>query len=100
MKPKAFAITDIGIKRKVNQDAFLKDENAGIFLVADGMGGHRGGEVASQLAVQIISDFCKNNRDIPLAERLNRAINASCEHIFKKAAEKMMAAFEERAGKI
>ena len=38
MKARSFAITDIGMKRKVNQDAFLKDDDLGIFLVADGMG--------------------------------------------------------------
>lgn len=87
MKPKSFAVTDIGMKRKVNQDAFLTDEEAGIFLVADGMGGHRGGEVASQLAVQIIRDFCLANKQLPPAERLNQAINTSCDQIFKKSAE-------------
>lgn len=84
---RSFAVTDIGMKRKVNQDAFLKDDDLGIFLVADGMGGHRGGEVASQLAVQIIRDFCVEHRELPIAERINQAINASCEQIFLKASQ-------------
>lgn len=87
MKLKAYAVTDIGMKRKVNEDAFLKDDEAGLFLVADGMGGHRGGEVASQLAVQIIREFCVKNKTLPVPDRLNEAINSSCEHIHKTAAQ-------------
>ncbi len=87
MKLKTFALTDIGMKRKVNEDAFLKDDESGIFLVADGMGGHRGGEVASQLAVQIIREFCVNNRALPAPDRLNEAINSSCEQIHRTAAQ-------------
>ncbi|NDC25698.1 MAG: serine/threonine-protein phosphatase, partial [Proteobacteria bacterium] len=69
------------------QDAFLKDEEAGIFIVADGMGGHKGGEVASQLAVHGIQTFCRSNAKILPAERLNLAINAACEEIYIRSAE-------------
>lgn len=86
MKIKSIGVTDIGMKRKVNQDAFLVDEESGLFLVADGMGGHKGGEVASQLAIQVIRDFCLNQKSMPMAERINRAINQACDEIYKQAA--------------
>lgn len=50
-------VTDIGRKRKINQDAFLINDDLRLFIVADGMGGHRAGDVASQLAVRTIEDF-------------------------------------------
>ncbi|MDD4775919.1 MAG: protein phosphatase 2C domain-containing protein, partial [Syntrophomonas sp.] len=53
---KSAGISDIGLHRKRNEDSFSIDEDQGIFIVCDGMGGHRGGDVASQLAVQTIRD--------------------------------------------
>lgn len=50
----ATASTDKGLRRKRNEDSVLAREDEGIFVVADGMGGYRGGEIASQLAVSTI----------------------------------------------
>ena len=55
--------TDIGKKRTHNEDSILVDELLHIFLIADGMGGHQAGEVASDLAVKESYAWLKENID-------------------------------------
>jgi protein phosphatase len=55
LKVYALAKTDPGRRRKLNEDSYLVREKDGLFLVADGMGGHKGGETASKCAVETIA---------------------------------------------
>jgi protein phosphatase len=64
MRLRAAARTDLGRRRKNNEDALLRDEALGLFAVADGMGGHASGEVASQAALEALRDQVLNQEEL------------------------------------
>ena len=60
MKTTTAGLTDTGLKRDGNEDSFATEESIGVFVVADGMGGHQAGEIASNVAVKVV---LRNVRD-------------------------------------
>jgi serine/threonine protein phosphatase PrpC len=59
-----YAATDVGKVRDHNEDNFLVDKKLGLFIVADGMGGHAAGEVASAIAVRTVHEELKREREL------------------------------------
>ncbi|YAI81358.1 MAG: Stp1/IreP family PP2C-type Ser/Thr phosphatase [cyanobacterium endosymbiont of Rhopalodia sterrenbergii] len=63
-------LTDTGIVRSVNQDNFYIDPEGRFFIVADGMGGHAGGEEASLIATREIQSYLQNNWEYDISSRI------------------------------
>ncbi len=79
----AHGLTDPGRKRKSNEDFMQFDSGIGFAVVADGMGGHQSGEVASRLAVETLQDFigrAHGDRDLtwPFGITGERSFEANC----------------------
>lgn len=87
---KTFSITDIGQKRKINQDYVYASEQPignlpNLFIVADGMGGHNAGDYASKYAVEIIVEEISNSLEKMPFLILEKAIQVANGHIRQKA---------------
>lgn len=80
--------TDKGLRRESNQDSFLINKDIGLFVVADGMGGHSGGEVASQIAVQaaehVVSEY--RTRNLSPRDLIQKIYEESGHRIYDRAA--------------
>jgi PPM family protein phosphatase len=99
MTVSAQGISDVGRKRDHNEDTLLLDGELGLYIVADGMGGHQGGGTASRLAVETIREDVRAARDrdpsllaftgplesSPLRDVLRTAVERACKNIFQAA---------------
>lgn len=98
---KSFGHSDVGKRREKNEDTFLISDDCRLYLVADGMGGHLGGEYASKLAVNTIDEVIRALEDDPemtlpegesmkpgdFSNCLRFAIREASRRIFEKATE-------------
>jgi protein phosphatase len=81
------ARTDVGIVRSGNEDNYLMQADRGLFIVADGMGGHAAGEVASEMAVRIIAQetgSLRGGTNEEVGARLRNAIRKANDAIFER----------------
>jgi serine/threonine protein phosphatase PrpC len=81
--------TDVGMQRKNNEDSSVIVEEAGLCVVADGMGGHLGGEIASHIAIETVSEAFKgrprNGQDERKdAELLTKCVKTANKEIYRR----------------
>jgi len=100
LRIRSFGSTDVGLLRTHNEDCFAVSDRDQLYVLADGMGGHNHGEVASRIAVNSIFEFISQNDDndgtLPLgydaslyqhSNTLKRSVHAAHDHVLKAIRE-------------
>jgi protein phosphatase len=100
MKVEAYGMSNVGMRRLQNEDSYLINDRLGLFVVADGMGGHLGGEFASKMAVSTVEEIVGkvlggdpdttqiagvNSRDVQPGNCLKHAITEAGRRIHQQA---------------
>ena len=96
MRITSAGITNVGMKRQNNEDHYLINDEVGVYVCCDGMGGHAGGEYASQIAVTTVEEVLANIRDEGTAddaageaqitqEKIKYAIRLAGKRIYERA---------------
>ncbi|MFC1494413.1 PP2C family protein-serine/threonine phosphatase [Thermodesulfobacteriota bacterium] len=76
--------THVGLKRKTNEDSYLIRPDLSIYIVADGMGGHLAGEVASKMIVETMNDYwegMKSRKEPAFIEPIDKDISETAKHL-------------------
>jgi protein phosphatase len=90
----SYALSDKGLKRLKNEDSYLINQEKNLFLIADGMGGHEKGEIASKIAVETINEVITKHRLLNITNKkhlpniIQEAIEVTTEEIINYTSDK------------
>lgn len=87
MKIESVGKTNIGLKRDNNQDTVYCDKELDLYIVADGMGGHKGGKIASKMSISLLRKYISNTKKVPTSHRLKGVLKNIVSNISKDVYE-------------